>query len=55
MSRVDLILITIASFVNFMHNIAQVLTPLSLRESQASLKLTFLPLFTKASTIVGGP
>jgi hypothetical protein len=43
--------LSLLSFVNFMHHIAWVLTLLSLRELQASPKLTILPLLTKASIV----
>jgi hypothetical protein len=47
--RVVLTLLTFASFVNFMHHMEWVLTPLTSTISQASPKLTF-PLLTKART-----
>jgi hypothetical protein len=49
MSRVALTIPIIVPYVNFMHHITWVLTPLDWRAHQASTKLTFLSPSTKAT------
>jgi hypothetical protein len=50
MSRVALTILIVVPYANFMHHTTKVLTPLILRTHQFSTKLTYLLLWTNAST-----